>query len=149
MGRPELNGKTSGTLWSALQRTLQGVNRATRAMEIGTGQQHEHGRALALACRDFKRGRTPAQEFRPEPVGQREGGQAGTQNSTIRPASTPVAGTQMRAPTGGAYGYSRHKNRMPELYRGALKEVLPRCEALVNGVRRFGAHPLVKCLSRK
>ena len=53
----------------------------------------------------------------------------------------------MRAPNGGAYGYSRHKNRMPGLYGGTLKEVLPRSEALVNTVPRFGADSLVKCLS--
>jgi hypothetical protein len=42
MGRPEFTDKSSWTLWSALQQKLQGVNRATRAMEIGTGQQEEH-----------------------------------------------------------------------------------------------------------
>ena len=52
----------------------------------------------------------------------------------------------MRSPIGRAYGYSRHKNRMPELYRDALKDVLPRSEALVNAMLRFGSRSVIKCL---
>jgi hypothetical protein len=43
MGRPEVNGKVVRDPRSALQLKLQGGDRATRAMEVGTGQQEEHG----------------------------------------------------------------------------------------------------------
>ena len=68
------------TRWSALQTNLQGVNRATRTMEIGTTEQDEHSGPIAAGPRDIKRGRTSAQEFRPGSNGRHEGGQAGTQN---------------------------------------------------------------------
>ena len=49
------------TRWSALQEELQGLNRATRAVKIGTAEQDEHGASNSGdAARDQARKNTSA-----------------------------------------------------------------------------------------
>lgn len=48
MGRPEVN-EVVRTRWSALQGKLQGLNRATRTVEVRTGEQDEHGASNSRA----------------------------------------------------------------------------------------------------
>lgn len=148
MGRPELNENVR-TLWSALQEELQGLNRATRAMEIGTAEQNEHGASNTLgALPDQARKNTSASV--PMAADRAVRRWASRYAELNNPACSHPRRRNSKALTERVRnGYSRHKNRMGRLYWGTLKEVLPRSETLVNAVRRFGAGSLVKRLPEK